>query len=73
MHVTLPQDTRLFVNHAGDRLSNEREWARNGESFFVLEKRIMQYDHRDQLAIKVTTEFGDRWVLVQEAGIELDS
>ena len=73
MTMNFSQDTRLFVNHVGNCLSNEQEWARNGESFRVLEKRVMHYDHRDQLAVKVTTEFGDRWILVQEAGIVLDS
>jgi hypothetical protein len=63
----------LFQNHAGVRLSNHRESATAGTSFDVLEKKLMHYDHRDQVAIKVETTDGERWILAEEAGIPLDA
>jgi hypothetical protein len=33
----------------------------------------MHYDHRDQVAIKIETTDGERWILAEEAGIPLDA
>ena len=71
--ITLNRDTRLFQNHAGVRLSNHQESASRGTTFDVLEKKLMHYDHRDQIAIKVETTHGYRWILAEEAGIPLDA
>jgi len=71
--LTLTRNARLFQNHAGVRLSNHRESATAGTSFDVLEKKLMHYDHRDQVAIKVETTDGERWILAEEAGIPLDA
>lgn len=71
--LTLTRDTRLFQNHAGVRLSNHRESATRGTTFDVIEKKLMHYDHRDQIAIKVETSGGIRWILAEEAGIPLDA
>jgi hypothetical protein len=71
--VTLPKDARLFVNHRGRMLSNEQESAIAGTEFEVHDTQLMHYDHRDQMAIKVLTEKGDRWILIQESGIMMDA
>lgn len=71
--ITLEQDVRLFQNHEGQFLSYADEVGEKGVTVRVLEQRVMRYDHRNQMALRVPTSEGERWILAAEAGIPLDA
>ncbi len=71
--VTLERDVRLFQNHTGRQLSFAHELGEEGATVTVLDEQVMHYDHCDQLALKVPTDAGERWILAAEAGIPLDA
>jgi hypothetical protein len=70
--ITLNMPARLFES-TGKQLARRRMIIPRGSQLTVIEKEMMIYDHKDQLAIKFLYEGVMSWILVAEAGIVLDA